>query len=310
MHKRYQADIVLLAIAFVWGATFVVVQNAISSLPPLTFNAVRFIIAALFLYAVILIRKRKNQRSFKDKSIWISGVIIGFWLALGYIFQTFGLLYTSPSKAGFITGLSVVLVPIFALFILRQHLSFKAVFGVVVAALGLYFLTMGNTFSINMGDVLVFFCAIAFALQIVFTGKFASKFDALTLAFVQISTVAIICTVSGLIFEKPFLTGAIQTVIEPHVFWALAVTAIPATALAFLAQTHYQQHTTPTRVALIFATEPVFAALTSYLWVGDILYLKEWIGCILILVGILTTELPIETYLRKLRINKREMKKG
>ena len=118
---------------------------------------------------------KRNQLKECNRKLIFSGIFIGFWLFVGYATQTAGLLFTTSSKAGFITGLSVVLVPLFSLLLLKQKPSKNAILGIVVATAGLYLLTMTDSVSLTIGDGLVFICAIAFALQIIFTGKYSSK---------------------------------------------------------------------------------------------------------------------------------------
>lgn len=287
------ADGILLLVALVWGATFVVVQNAIATLPPLTFNGVRFLLASVFLLLFLLLFYRPQLHKMNGKLV-IAGMILGIWLFCGYAFQTIGLLYTSSSKAGFITGLSVVLVPVFALLILKQRPKPPAVIGVMLATVGLYLLTLGDTITVNEGDVLVFLCAISFALQIIFTGRYAPRFPSLALAFVQILTVAVLSGGAAFFFEDWQTTLTWKTLATPTVYWALLITAVPATALAFLAQTECQRFTTATRVALIFAMEPVFAAATAYLFNEEILGGRALIGCLFIFIGMILAELQPE----------------
>jgi drug/metabolite transporter (DMT)-like permease len=290
-NKPWIADLILLFIAIVWGTTFVLVENAISFLPPFLFNGVRFFLASTSLFIILLLFYPNQLKSLNWKMI-AAGVILGVWLFSGYLFQTVGLLYTTSSKAGFITGLSVVLVPLFSYFILSQKVSFQAIIGILLATVGLYFLTFGDTTGFNIGDVLVFFCAISFALQIVFTGKFAPHYPTIALAFIQITTVAVLSNIGalfkgewGVLIEQPNL------ITEPIVLWALLICALPATAFAFVAQTELQTFTTPTRVALIFATEPVFAAITDVWWNNVWLPYMGAVGCLLILSGMLLSEL-------------------
>lgn len=297
MKKPILADLILLFIAFIWGATFLVVQNAISTLPPNTFNAVRFSIAALFLLIIMLLFVRRDLASFTP-SLAKAGLIIGVWLFAGYALQTMGLLYTTPSKAGFITGLSVVLVPLFSFLLLRERIKWPAIVGVLIAVVGLYLLTLGESLQINIGDLLVFGCAISFALQIVFTGKYAPRHAALPLAIAQLATVAAASWLYAFLFEEWQLAFQLEAMLIPEVAWGLFITAIPATALAFLAQTSFQQQTSSTRVALIFAMEPVFAALTSYLWINEVLSLKQIVGCSLIFAGMILAELPVVAWLK------------
>lgn len=291
MNKSKIADLTLLLVAFIWGTTFVLVQNAVALLEPFTFNGIRFLVGALFLLSWLILFAKKQLKMLSTKFL-LSGVLLGIVLFAAYALQTFGLLYTTSSKAGFITGLSVVLVPIFSLFLLKQKPTIFATIGVIIATAGLYLLSMADPSTLNLGDLLVFFCAIGFALHIILTGKYTSQFPSLLLTVIQISTVAILSLSSALLFEdwkqitNPVVIG------DAKVWGALLVTSLFATAFAFLAQTNFQKFTTPTRVALIFAMEPVFAAITAYIWAHERLGEKGLIGCVLIFVGMILAELP------------------
>ncbi|MFD2445784.1 DMT family transporter [Bacillus sp. CGMCC 1.16607] len=296
MKKSTFADLSLLFIAFIWGTTFVLVQNAISTMEPFAFNGFRFFIAFVIL-GTCLFLFQKNPLQYVNKKLIVSGVLLGFWLFLGYATQTLGLVYTTSSKAGFITGLSVVLVPLFSFLLLKQRPSFPAVIGVSVATIGLFLLTMTDVASLNIGDFFVFICALGFAMHIIFTGKFSGQFPTLLLTTIQILTVSILSIISSIIFED-FQSMFHKTVIfSPAVIAALLITSVFATAIAFFAQTRFQKNTTPTRVALIFAMEPVFAALTAYFWANERLSISAVFGCLFIFLGMVFAELPADRFL-------------
>ncbi len=279
--KQLKADLALLAVAFVWGATFVVVQDALADITPHYFNAIRFSLAFIFL-ALVYWRRLKNI----SRNTALRGILIGIFLFLGYALQTVGLQYTSASNAGFITGLSVVLVPILTAVMLRKLPTPLAVLGVISATVGLTLLSLNQGLSnINVGDILVFFCAIAFALQIIMVGKYAPLHDSVQLAIMQIALVAVASLCFGVATENP------PVALTKTVWIALLITAIPATALAFLIQNTVQKYTSPTHTAIIFAMEPVFAALTAFLVNGEVLTTKQLLGCGLILMGMLIAEL-------------------
>ena len=298
MKRSVIADLSLLAVAFVWGTTFVLVQNAITSLPPNTFNAIRFFMAAILLFLFMLLFFRDQLRAITRKML-LSGFILGIWLFGGYAFQTIGLLYTTSSKAGFITGLSVVLIPIFGLLLLKQKPKWPSIIGVIAAISGLYLLTIGDSFFLNKGDMLVFFCAICFAFQIIFTGKYAPNFPSMSLALIQIFTVSFLSAIGAFFFEDWQSGVQLSNLGQPLIIWALLITAGPATAFAFLIQTVCQKFTTPTRVALVFAMEPVFAALASFIWTEEVLGTKALSGCLLIFMGMIFAELRPEQFLSK-----------
>jgi drug/metabolite transporter (DMT)-like permease len=178
----------------------------------------------------------------------------------------------------------------------------NAIIGVIIATAGLYLLTMTDSTSLNMGDGLVFICAIAFAMQIIITGKYSSSFPSLLLTVVQIATVAILSSLSAFLFEDWQLAFQPEVLLKSSVLSALIVTSIFATALAFLAQTTFQKYTTATRVALIFAMEPVFAAITAFFWANERLTLSALFGCLFIFAGMILAETPI----KKIFLNKRK----
>jgi len=302
--KSLVADMALLFVSFVWGATFVMVQDAVSILPPFAFNAVRFF-TAFCLFACLAFFTPDIKDKINDNSIK-KGLIIGIWLCCGYSTQTFGLLYTTSSNAGFITGLSVVMVPIFAFFMLRHKIRIQALVGISCAATGLYLLTMTGPVSFNKGDLLILFAAASFALHIVFTGKFSPGQSALVLCMIQVAVVSVLNLACSLMFEDFIGLAGSGAIINPSVIIALLITACLGTVFAFLTQTRLQRFTTPTRVALIFSTEPVFAAAAGYIWAGERLGTKAVIGCVIILSGMIISELPIKKELFKVDSWKRK----
>ncbi|EFV77749.1 MULTISPECIES: DMT family transporter [Cytobacillus] len=285
------ADVSLLLVAFVWGTTFVLVQNAIAFLEPFSFNGVRFLMAAFLLGGWLVIFEREQLKKI-NKKLLISGIIMGLFLFIGYAFQTIGLLHTTSSKAGFITGLSVVMVPVFSFMLLKIKPGFNAIIGVSIATAGLYLLTMTDKVSLNIGDAYVLICAVGFALHIIFTGKYSSKYPALLLTVIQVGTVALLSGIFAFFTEnwqQAFETGVL---FKTNVVTALIVTSLFATALAFFAQTAFQKFTTPTRVALIFAMEPVFAAAAGFMWANERLSFSALTGCLLIFAGMVFAEIP------------------
>ncbi len=291
MKKPIVADLSLLLVTIIWGSTFVLVQNAIDFLEPFSFNSIRFLAAAIILILCLLIFEKEQLKKL-DANLLFSGIFIGFWLFLGYATQTIGLLYTTSSKAGFITGLNVVLVPLFSMMLLKQFPNRNAVFGVLTATIGLFLLTMTDVTSLNRGDGFVFICAVSFALQIIYTGKFSSKYPTLLLTVIQITTVAILSIISSFLFEDWKKSFNPEILFKQDVLIALVITSIFATALAFLIQTGFQKYTSATRVALIFAMEPVFAAITGYYWANERLSYSALVGCFLIFAGMIFAELP------------------
>lgn len=277
---RWQADLALGMIALIWGSTFVMVQNALDDVGPLTFVAWRFILATAFLAALAGRRLRTLTRA-----EGIAGALAGLWLGGGYIFQTVGLQTTTTAKTGFITGLSVVIVPLLATALLRRPPGRGPVFGIVIATTGLALLTLNRDLRIQTGDGWVLAGAFMFALQIVTIAHYSAQTNALRLAVVQLGAVAVLATGGAFAAETPSLD-------LPRATWgAIAFTGLVATALVFSVQTHVQRFTTPTHTALLFGLEPVFAALFGWWLAGEVLGPRQIIGCALILAGMLVAEL-------------------
>jgi len=282
MKKQIIADILLLIVVIFWGYTFVAIKNALVYTSPFNFLAYRFIIS--FIILVVIFWKRLAKL---NKQTIIHGVIVGTFLFLAYAFQTIGLKYTTASNGGFITGFSVVLVPIFSVLFIKSKPSAESIIGVIFASIGLYLLTYNSDFEINKGDVLIFFCAIAVAFHILSVGHYTVKNDSILLTVVQIGTVTFFSLCAVIIFETPALPQG------PGVWEAIFITSIFATVGAYLVQNIAQRFTSPTHTALIFTGEPVFAGIFGYFLLNE--RLSDWaiFGCVLILSGMVISELKI-----------------
>jgi drug/metabolite transporter (DMT)-like permease len=278
--QQLGADALLFLVAVVWGGTFVMVKDAVSAYPVFPFLTLRFAMATGALLAIGGRRLRRlGWRGVR------AGVLIGLCLFVGYALQTLGLQYTSASKAGFITGLCVVLVPILSALLLRRRPSPPALIGVGLATVGLALLTLTHDLHVAAGDLIVLGGAVSFALHIVAVSAYAPAMDPLALTIVQVATVGVLSAGISLLAPGPF------PVPGPSVRFAAAFTGILATAVAFAVQTAMQRFTTPTHTALIFAGEPVFAAIFGVLLAGDTMTAAAVTGGILIVVGTLVSEI-------------------
>ncbi|MDQ0201202.1 drug/metabolite transporter (DMT)-like permease [Neobacillus ginsengisoli] len=274
------------------------VQEAISRIAPFTFNFLRFGLAALLIFLFLLFNKKEKftlKPLFKQLKV---GSFLGLLLFFGYALQTFSLLHTTPGKSGFLTGLAVALVPIISYFILRQKPTYQGIIGVILAVYGLYLLAFTGVTTINLGDLFALLCSFAFGLQLVYTGKYSSQTSVLYLVLAQLLTVAVLSGIFALIYE-PILR--LETLSNSAVIVALLITSIFATAFAYIAQTFFQKSASPSKVALIFSMEPVFAALADYLWNGTTLSTRSIMGCLLILIGMLLAEIPFLRYFSLLK---------
>lgn len=287
--KGVQAEIYLLVIVIIWGSTFALIKGVIDLIPPYTYLAYRFLLAALILILLFWERIKENI----DKTTLKRGFLIGIFLFMGYAFQTVGLKYTTATKAGFITGLSVVLVPIISHFFFKEKINRNSVIGVVLAFIGLWFLSYSSSFSFNLGDFLVLLCAVSFAMHIISVGLYAKKVDYVGLVVVQLTTVFGLCLLMAIIFERP----ALHLSYSLHVWWSIVLTGVFATALAFYMQNRFQRYSTATKTAIIFSGEPIFAAVFAYLLLGEKVGLIAWAGGLLIIFGMIVSQSKFKSML-------------
>jgi drug/metabolite transporter (DMT)-like permease len=277
----------------VWGCTFVLIKDALVDATPLAFNLVRMTLAFL----ILAIAYRKHWREVSRRQL-VSGAIVGFFLAAGYQFQTAGLVKTTPSKSAFITGLVVVLVPLFSSIPgIRppgaKSPRWNAYLGALFAFGGILLLTLPASStgllpdftSANIGDLLTFGCTIAFAFHCLSLGHVSPRIPFQPLALLQIGFCALFMAISTPLLEHPHLH------LTPRLGIALAIAAVLATAAAFSIQSWAQSILPVTHTALILTLEPVFAWITSFLVMGERLGLRPASGAILILAGIALTEL-------------------
>jgi drug/metabolite transporter (DMT)-like permease len=278
LNQRTKAELLLVVTTFTWGSTFVVVKSALADASPFPFIAVRFILAGLLMLGVMA-RGRLPGKAL------LPSLLLGTLLFTGFAFQTWGLIFTTPSKSAFITGFSVILVPLISLFY-GYPMRAANVSGAGLGLLGLYFLVLpSGAGAVNRGDLLTLFGAMTFAVHIVLVGNYTRRFSFLHLAPGQILVVGIIATMA-----VPF--GPSWTLHwTSRLVFAIAVTAIFATAFAFGTQVWAQQYTPPAHTALIFALEPVFAALTSRVVTKEHLGGKVLLGSALILAGMVVSEM-------------------
>jgi drug/metabolite transporter (DMT)-like permease len=270
------ALLALVAVTAVWGVTFVQVKDAVEVYPLFAFLALRFAIASVTLALPGAARVRGLGRDGAS-----AAALAGLLLAAGYTLQTAGLERTTVSSAGFVTGMYVVLTPLFALALFRIRVGLAAWTGVAVATAGLALLS-GIHAGSAVGDLLVLGGSAVYSLQIVLMERYAPRYDALGFTLVEmLAAFAALALVAIPEYEVP----------RGWTVWsALLVTGVFASALAFLAQTWVQRRTSATRTALVFALEPVWTALFGYTLAGDRLGALGWTGCAVIMAGILLAE--------------------
>jgi len=280
VNLRRVSEVALVAIAAVWGLTFVMVKDAIEELPTMAFLAYRFIPASLIV--AVVFRKQLTRLS---PDGWKAGAVMGVFLAGGYIFQTLGMEQTTASNAGFITGLFVVLTPVLGAVVLRIGVPPTVWVAAGIAAIGLWLLSGAGTDFNTRGDGLVLVCSFSLAAHILATSRAVKLHDVGALLAVQLGVVGFVCLGIG---------AAAGDLEAPHgatVWSALIVTSLIARALGFFVQTFAQQHAPPARTALILAAEPAFAGLFGWLLNDERLSAAGWLGAALIMTAIVAVEI-------------------
>jgi len=284
VQSNTRAELSLVLITLVWGTSFLVVKDALSLTNAYWLLLLRFTVAT----ALVLFIFRRSLSGINASTLW-KGAVLGFVLYLGFVFQTTGLEYTTPAKSAFITGINVILVPLFGIFFFRSRLSFEVVLGVSTAFVGLFFLTRpDNLDKINRGDVLTLVCAVVFAVQILLVERYSRQAPSSLLTVLQLAGTAAWSLPLALLHAGPIVRGS---------GWSLSLSvgylALFCTAIAFSVQIHAQRRVSAARAALIFSLEPVFAALASTLFYGEDLTWLEWMGGFLVVSGVIVGEFSV-----------------
>jgi len=282
--RRFTAIAALLLTTFFWGITFTIVKDAIARVDVFVFLAQRFFAAtAVILLLCLAGRRRLTVQALRH------GAILGFFLFASYGFQTMALQFTTASNTGFLTGLSVVLVPLLGAWFFRHTIAPGVRLGVALALPGLFLLCTNGALVFNVGDLLAAVCAVCISLHLILTGSYARESDVFWLTTVQLGTVTLLSLGAATAAGKPVLSW------HTEALWALVICALFATVFAFLVQTAVQRVITPSQTALMFCLEPVFAALYAFWAAGERLGGYGYLGALLILAGMVISEFPGRT---------------
>ena len=290
--KSLYADLSLLIVAIIWGSGFVVTKNALDVMSPFYINGFRFIIAAVAVN-IIFFKRLKKATKLDIKA----GIIVGFFMFLGFAFQTVGLKYTTAGVQAFITASNVVMVPFLYWFISKKKPDNFEMFGAFLCFIGIGILSFDHSLGLGIGELLTFLCAIGFALQIVAVGYFAKDTDPIVLATVQLYFSAILSFVIAFIFE-PRITNITPSVVLPILYLGLF-----SSAIAFVIQNVAQVYTTSTHAAIILSLESVFGSIFSVILLNEPVNAKFLIGCFAILISVIGSETKFEF----LRLRKRNL---
>ena len=280
------AQIGLVFTTLAWGATFVMVKEGLNHAQPFTFGAYRFLIATIC--TAFLVRSRIFEL---NKHEFLGAVICGFFLFTGYTFQNFGLwenefyISTTPSKSAFITSISIIMVPLMLVLSGLQKVSTRIWVAIILATIGLYLLLDPSGSGISLGDGLTFGCATCFAIHIIIQDRYAKGGIHVTrFFFIQVAVVTLLSFICSYFFDTQPPTWS------PELINALLMTGIIATTIAILIMIWAQQILSPSQTALIFSLEPVFAAVFSWILIGEILGFWGWVGGVLVVIAVVWSE--------------------
>lgn len=300
MNLKYKSEAFLILVTLLWGATFVIVKEALIDISSMAFIAARFIIASLVLLPFIV------KRKFTKESI-VAGILLGSLLFLGFATQTIGLKYTSATKSGFLTGTAVIMVPLLQIMIEKKTPNSGVIIGTVLVLIGITFLSSGGNsiFSLfndlgsnfNLGDGLTLICAIFFALYIIYLDIKTVKYDFWILLFLQLVTTAMLSLFFlFILFSIQF--EDIRINITTNLVTAIFYTSIFATLITTGLQTKYQKNVSPAKAGIIFAFEPIFAAIFAFFILGEKISNFGYLGASLIILGLVISEIYESIFLR------------
>jgi drug/metabolite transporter (DMT)-like permease len=282
--KQLKAELSLLAITIFWGASFPIMSIALKDVPPYAFIAIRNIFGAILLSAVFY----KSLRKINKKTV-VAALLIGVSLFLGSVFQMVGLIYTTPSKSGFLTGLNVIFVPIIMALIFKKFPDKKTVFGIILSIAGLLLMSSNGIDGFNFGDFLTLICAICFSAQILLVDKFTKEVDVIALTILELAFVGLLAIIPTVLVDN------LRVNFNGFSIFAMVFTTVFCTAVAMVVQNKMQKFTNPAHAAIIYLAEPVFGAFFS-IFIGDILSGSTLWGCITILVGMLVLNINFNMF--------------
>lgn len=287
-NKHWKSNFLLLITALIWGFAFVAQRMGMEYMQPFTFNGVRFAVGTLSLLPVVLFLRSRQEKSnrapvFCKVGLW-GGFSLGAALFLGASFQQVGLLYTTAGKAGFITGLYVILVPLLGLF-WKQRTNWSIWAGALLAAMGMFLLSVTEDFSISKGDLLVLCSALFWAIHVQLIARFSKKYDVLLLSLYQF----IFCALFSFGVAIKWETIVLENILAAKI--PIFVTGVLSVGVAYTLQTVAQKDAHPAHAAILLSLESVFAVFGGWLFLNEILSLRAFAGCLLMLTGMLVSQL-------------------
>lgn len=285
---QIKADIMMLIVTICWGSSYLFMKIGLDTIEGFTLIFLRFIIA--FLFAGLVFYKRILR---VNKQTVLYAAILGSVLFFAFAFLAVGIKTTTASNAGFLVSLAVVFVPVISGLYTRQKPDTHLVIGVLTAFIGIGLLTVSDSFQLSLGDLLCIVCALLYSFHIILTGKLTKEVDSIALGVLQLGFCAAWGFLFSFLFEKPQLPHTTEAWI------AVLALSIVCSALGFIIQTIAQQYTSPTHTGLIFSLEPIFSALFAFIFIGETLTTRGYIGASLVILGILFAEINFKKLIFK-----------
>ncbi len=284
-----RSSFLLFLAAFIWGVAFVAQSVGMDYMGPFSFNGARFLMGSIVLLPLVIYRRKKDkERHIARAGIRITitgGICCGLALCFAALLQQIGIMYTTVGKAGFITTLYIIIVPIMGIF-LKKKVPGKVWLAAVIAAAGMYLLCMSESLRLSKGDTYVFLCALLFSVHILVIDYFSPKADGVELSCLQFLTAGVICFAAALVLEKPQLSNFIDGIIP------LAYAGIMSSGVAYTLQIIGQKDLDPTVASLILSLESVVSMLAGWVILGQALNPRELFGCILVFGAVILVQLP------------------
>ena len=291
-----KGNILLFITAFIWGCAFVAQRTGMEYIGPLTFNGIRSLVGGFTLLIYLLIRNKLQKKTTDGSDVRVKnspsikftffcGVVCGLCLFAGTTLQQMGMVYTTAGKAGFITALYIILVPLLGIF-LGKKIRLVVWVGVLLALAGLYLLCVGEDFSVNKGDMLVLLCAFAFTLHITFVDKVSEKIDGVIISCIQLFVCGLISVPGMLLFETLDWNLIFQCMIP------ILYAGVLSCGIAYTLQIVAQKYTEPTVASMIMSLESVFALLSGMIILKERISILELLGCILMFAAVIIAQLP------------------
>ncbi len=288
--SKMKSNLLLALAAFIWGIAFVAQSVSMDHIGPWTFTCIRNFIAAATLYILMPLLNKitgSENKTTNKKEMWIGGICCGIALAVASMFQQTGIIYTTVGKAGFLTALYTVIVPILSLFLGKKS-KWNVYVAVGISIIGMYFLCMNENFSIAYGDVLVLICALMFAFHILIVDHFVKEIDGIKLSCIQFLTVGFICLIPMFVFEKPNLTNIIEAAVP------ILYAGILSSGAGYTLQIVGQKGADLSIAGMILSLESVFAALAGTILLHEELSMRELFGCILVFGAIIFSQIQFK----------------